>query len=327
MEASRSPQIPSSDHRRCPHSCRGTRRLYRGPRSAATRGINGPGAPSSPPMRSRYCLRRGGTTGAQAGPDGSEVVLPTPWHPGDLLSPPTWPGTLPDPRARVERPWHLCDKPGLGGRGDSGPDCKKQNTQQRGRPASPPGSWGMVWRGSQPASREQPSPTRAPRTCSAGRQYVLRLKGVVGSRGSRLVVTVSLLALDKERTRHDGRARSPRRSKGPWSLCRPNVTRVFCSAPTRQTCERRTGWKHGSVCSGPGNAQPGGDRTRAGEERERRAGGGAWPRCATLTRWHSDRWREPAAVAATAQRYNLSRGPGSGLFLLPCTRPSAPPLL
>lgn len=39
------------------------------------------------------------------------------------------------------------------------------------------------------------------------------------------------------------------------------------------------------------------DRVRAREEGGRPAGGGAWPRCAALTRWHSDRWRKPAAAA------------------------------
>lgn len=68
MGASRSPQTQSSDRRRCPHSCRGTRRLCRGPRSAAPRGTNGPGAPPSPRLRSRCCLRGGGRTGAQARP-------------------------------------------------------------------------------------------------------------------------------------------------------------------------------------------------------------------------------------------------------------------
>lgn len=65
----------------------------------------------------------------------------------------------------------------------------------------------------------------------------------------------------------------------------------------------------GSARSGPGNGQPSRDRARAREERVRLAGGGAWPRCATLTRWHSDRWREPAA-AATARPAR-----DSGLFL------------
>lgn len=50
----------------------------------------------------------------------------------------------------------------------------------------------------------------------------------------------------------------------------------------------------------------GGGRRR--RRRGRPPGGGAWPRCAALTRWHSDRWREPAAAATVAQ-------PVSGLRL------------
>ena len=38
-------------------------------------------------------------------------------------------------------------------------------------------------------------------------------------------------------------------------------------------------------------------KARARKEGGRPAGGGAWPRCAALTRWHSDRCREPAAGA------------------------------
>lgn len=98
-EASRSPQTLSSDRRHCPHSCRGTRRLCPGPRSAETRGTNGHGAPPSPRQCWRCCLRRGGGTGAQVGPDDSKAAPPRLGHPGSLLSPPTLDGTLSDPRA------------------------------------------------------------------------------------------------------------------------------------------------------------------------------------------------------------------------------------
>lgn len=66
-EASRSPQTPSCDRRRCLHSCQGMRRFCRGPRSTATRGTNGPGAQPSPRLRSRYCLRRGSRIGLSLG--------------------------------------------------------------------------------------------------------------------------------------------------------------------------------------------------------------------------------------------------------------------
>lgn len=89
-----------------------------------------------------------------------------------------------------------------------------------------------------------PPGPRTPRTCSAWRQYILQAEGIVGSRGARLVVTVSLFALNQERTRHGGRARSPLCSKGPWSLRQPTV-----SPRQAETCDRRTGWKRGSARS------------------------------------------------------------------------------
>lgn len=94
----------------------------------------------------------------------------------------------------------------------------------------------------------------------------------------------------------------------------------FVSPSQAETCERRTGWKRaGQHAPGPRDwaAEPrafgqGGGRTEGG----RPPGGGAWPRCAALTRWHLDRWLEPAAAAAVAQ-------PVSGLRLRPL--PSALP--
>lgn len=57
----------------------------------------------------------------------------------------------------------------------------------------------MVWQGAESAApgAAPPGPC-TPRTCSAWRQYILQEGGIVGFRGARLVVTVSLLALDKE---------------------------------------------------------------------------------------------------------------------------------
>lgn len=114
------------------------------------------------------------------------------------------------------------------------------------------------------------------------------------------MVTVSLLALDEERTRHGGRARSPLRSlKWQSAHCYPEG---WLSPSSPQTCERRrTGWKRGSARPGARDWAAGWRESSGREEGGRPAGGGAWPRCAALTRWHSDRWREPAA-AATAER-------------------------
>lgn len=91
----------------------------------------------------------------------------------------------------------------------------------------------------------------------------------------------------------------------------------FVSPSQAETCERRTGWKRaGQHAPGPRDWAAE-QRERSGrEEGGRPPGGGAWPGCATLTRWHSDRWREPAAAAAVAQ-------PVSGLRLRPL--PSALP--
>lgn len=134
------------------------------------------------------------------------------------------------------------------------PDGRKQNRQQRGRRASLPGSWGMAWQGAESAfpGAAPPGP-RAPRTCSAWRQHILQAERIVGSRGARLMVTVSLLALDKERTRHDGRARSPLCSKGPWSRRHPTVTPSSCSAPARQRPARgEPGGNAGQHAPSPG---------------------------------------------------------------------------
>lgn len=82
------------------------------------------------------------------------------WHPQTLapsvlVSPQTWPGTFPDPRARAERPWHLGDKPG--------------RNQTVGNKTGSKGGVGPLfpvsreWRGRAQSlrSREQPRPARA----------------------------------------------------------------------------------------------------------------------------------------------------------------------
>lgn len=228
--ASRSPRIPSCGRRRCPRSCRGTRRLRRGSPSAATRETNGSRAPPSPPPRPRCRLRRGGRRGARAGTwlgptvpkrrsadrgAGASSCLPSPG-----------PGPSRMRRRGAGKSRNLGDKPGIkprtredraGSKGGVGPPC----------PA--PG-------GSESTSRERSARPRArvPRTCSAGRRDGLGLEGIVGSRGARLVVTVSLLALHQERTRHGGGACFAPHSvgKGPRRLRPRTVTPNSCSAPS-----------------------------------------------------------------------------------------------
>lgn len=112
----------------------------------------------------------------------------------------------------------------------------------------------MAWQGAESTfpGAAPPGP-RAPRTCSAWRQHILQAERIVGSRGARLVVTVSLLALDKERTRHDGRARSPLCSKGSWSRRHPTVTLSSCSAPVKQRPARgEPGGNAGQHAPSPG---------------------------------------------------------------------------
>lgn len=137
------------------------------------------------------------------------------------------------------------------------------------------------------------------------------------------MVTVSFFALNQERTRHGGRARSPLLSKGRWSRRQPTFTRVRQPQSGGDLREENRVETRGSAHSGAPGLGSGAESVRAGrredggrEERGRPPGGGAWPRCAALTRWHLDRWLEPAAAAAVAL-------PVSGLRLRPL--PSALP--
>ena len=138
---------------------------------------------------------------------------------------------------------------------------------------------------------------------------------------------MSFFALNQERTRHGGRARSPLLSKGRWSRRQPTFTRVRQPQPGGDLRENRVETRGSARSGAPGLGsgaerafgQGGGRREEGGGRRKeggRPPGGGAWPRCAALTRWHSDRWREPAAAATVAQ-------PVSGLRLRPL--PSALP--
>lgn len=158
-EASKSPQIPSCDRRRCLRSCQGTWRLCPGPPSAATRGTNGPWAPPSRRLRSRRCLRRGGRIGAQV------LKRRPPYHGTRCshLSPDlarNLPGSEGESREAVA-PWRQARKK---------PDGRKQNRQQRGRRASLPGSWGMAWQGA-----ESTFPGAAPPGPRARTPHLLRL--------------------------------------------------------------------------------------------------------------------------------------------------------
>lgn len=100
------------------------------------------------------------------------------------------------------------------------------------------------------------------------------------------MVTVSLLALDKERTRHDGRARSPLCSKGPWSRRHPTVTPSSCSAPARQrdlreenrvetrvSTLRGRDWRAGRRQLGPGRSEEGPREEGPGPTAPRSPGG------------------------------------------------------
>lgn len=156
MEASRNPQTLSFGRRRCPHSCREIRRISLGPQSAVTRGTGDPGAPSSPRLRSRCCLRRRGKIGAQAGPDWAR------WFSSgapQTVAPQRSP-LFPD-LAGSKRPWHLSNNPGRHA------DGRNRKGSKWGVRVSLAGSWVMVWRDSESISLGAPSGSHTP--------YLLRL--------------------------------------------------------------------------------------------------------------------------------------------------------
>lgn len=119
----------------------------------------------------------------------------------------------------------------------------------------------MAWRDAEStAPGAVPPGPRPPRTCSAWRQYVLQAEGIVRSRGARLVVTVSFFALNQERTRHGGRARSPLLSKGRWSRRQPTFTRVRQPQPGGDLREENRVETRGSARSGAPGLGSGAER-------------------------------------------------------------------
>lgn len=196
-------------------------------------------------------------------------------------------------------------------------ETKKAAKEASGSPC--PAPLGMVCQGAQSTSLGAAPPCpRAPRTCSAWRQYILQAEGIVGSRGARLVVTVSLLALDKERTRHGGPARSPLRCLEPLSA---HCHFEFLLCPSQaETCERRrTRWKRGSARSWAGDWGAG--------WKESFSPGGAREACgrrglAPLRRAHQVALGQVARARRRRHSSAVKPVPGLRLRPLPSARPT-----
>lgn len=137
------------------------------------------------------------------------------------------------------------------------------------------------------------------------------------------MVTVSLLALHEERTRHDGGACFAPHSEcqGPGGLRPRTVTPNSCSAPARRRPARGEPGGSRSARSGPGMGRPGETQLVPGRSEPAREEG---PPPAALTRWHSDRWREPRRRRSPGAR-SLPLGPAPAPRPLPFSSHTAPP--
>lgn len=87
------------------------------------------------------------------------------------------------------------------------------------------------------------------------------------------MVTVSFFALNQERTRHGGRARSPLLSKGRWSRRQPTFTRVRQPQPGGDLRENRVETR-GSARSGAPGLGSGAERAFGQGGGRREEGGG-----------------------------------------------------
>lgn len=135
------------------------------------------------------------------------------------------------------------------------------------------------------------------------------------------MVTVSLLALDKERTRHDGRAHSPLRSKGPWSRRHPTVTLSSCSASARWRPVRgEPGGNAGQHAPSPGLGSRAEESSGRGGARKARGRRGLAP----LRHAHQVALGQVARARRSHCRHSsaVKPVPGPGLRPLPSALPT-----